>query len=235
MAIKILSVKCPDCGATLDFKEGRTQIFCSYCGARVLLHNENEYIYRYVDEAEVKKAETEAKKASVQENIALKKLEYMENVRNDEKVVDKEMRRVGIALIVIGIIAMFYFYAFDGALHFLSTAGFVIAIVGGIIYSGSSSKKKTKELVDVDPNVEMLELPSVGSMTVFTSYTAFVEVYKAAGFENIKCIPLGDLKGPLDKRKVNRIGDVTIDGKSFVFYGNRAPKTVPIVITYHSY
>ena len=62
-----------------------------------------------VDEAEVKKAETEAKKASVQENIALKKLEYMENVRNDEKVVDKEMRRVGIALIVIGIIAMFYF------------------------------------------------------------------------------------------------------------------------------
>ena len=138
-------------------------------------------------------------------------------------------------LIVIGIIAMFYFYAFDGALHFLSTAGFVIAIVGGIIYSGSSNKKKTKELVDVDPNVEMLELPSVGSMTVFTSYTAFVEVYKAAGFENIKCIPLGDLKGPLDKRKVNRIGDVTIDGKSFVFYGNRAPKTVPIVITYHSY
>ena len=45
MAIKMVSVRCPDCGAALDVEEGRTQLFCSYCGAKVIIHNDNEYIY----------------------------------------------------------------------------------------------------------------------------------------------------------------------------------------------
>ena len=59
MAYKLISVKCPDCGQTLSIEENRTQAFCSYCGARILISNENEYIVRQVDEAGIKKAETE--------------------------------------------------------------------------------------------------------------------------------------------------------------------------------
>ena len=59
MAIKFISVKCPECGASLPIEEGRKQVFCSYCGTKVMVTNENEYIYRHIDEADVKKAETD--------------------------------------------------------------------------------------------------------------------------------------------------------------------------------
>lgn len=58
MAITLNSVKCPECGATLPVEEGRTQVFCSYCGAKVIITNENEHIYRHIDEAGIKQAET---------------------------------------------------------------------------------------------------------------------------------------------------------------------------------
>ena len=55
MAVKLTSVKCPECGAALQIENGREQIFCSYCGAKILITNENEYIIRHVDDAGVKK------------------------------------------------------------------------------------------------------------------------------------------------------------------------------------
>lgn len=54
MSVKLISVKCPECGAALDIEQGRTQCFCSYCGAKILTHDDNEYIIRKIDEAELK-------------------------------------------------------------------------------------------------------------------------------------------------------------------------------------
>jgi len=34
MSVELISVKCPECGASLDIEEGRRQMFCSYCGAK---------------------------------------------------------------------------------------------------------------------------------------------------------------------------------------------------------
>lgn len=80
MAVKLISVKCPECGAALDIEEDRKEAFCSYCGTKVLLYNENEYIFRHVDEAEVKQAETD-------QMVRMKQLEYAEKERIDfEKV-----------------------------------------------------------------------------------------------------------------------------------------------------
>lgn len=59
MAVKFTSVKCPECSANLPIEEGRERIFCSYCGTQIIMTNENEHTYRHVDEAEVKRAETE--------------------------------------------------------------------------------------------------------------------------------------------------------------------------------
>ena len=56
MAVKFTSVKCPDCGAVLPIEEGRNQVFCSYCGSKIIMTNENEYVYRHIDEAEIKQA-----------------------------------------------------------------------------------------------------------------------------------------------------------------------------------
>ena len=49
MAIRFVSIKCPECGAALDVEEGRRQIFCSYCGSSVLIDNDNEHIIRHIN------------------------------------------------------------------------------------------------------------------------------------------------------------------------------------------
>ena len=93
MAYKLISVKCPDCGQTLSIEENRTQAFCTYCGAKVLISNENEYVFRQVDEAGIQKAETERL-------IKLKELELQEQrearaerkVRRQE-IVEESLRR----------------------------------------------------------------------------------------------------------------------------------------------
>lgn len=59
MGIKFVSLKWPECRATLDVEESRQQIFCSYCGTQIMVQNNNEYIYRHIDEAGIKKAETD--------------------------------------------------------------------------------------------------------------------------------------------------------------------------------
>ena len=73
--IDFVSAKCPECGAALQVEKNRKEAFCTYCGAKVLIHNENEHIYRTVDEAELKKAEVEAKRIEAETAIKLKEFE----------------------------------------------------------------------------------------------------------------------------------------------------------------
>ena len=84
-------VKCPVCGAALDIEEDRDQALCAYCGTKVLLHNENEYIYRHVDEAEIKQAETDRM-------VRMKQLEYEERERIDSKKSKEQRNKVLLSL-----------------------------------------------------------------------------------------------------------------------------------------
>ena len=81
--MKLISVKCPECGAGLNVEEDRKQVFCMYCGTKILLHNENEHIYRHVDEARIKETETERLIRLKQMEIDEKKLGI-----DSERVVD---------------------------------------------------------------------------------------------------------------------------------------------------
>lgn len=67
--MKIISLKCPECGADIDIEEGHKQCFCKYCGTKILIDDGNStYTYRKVDEARIKEAE-------VDKAIRLKELE----------------------------------------------------------------------------------------------------------------------------------------------------------------
>ncbi len=55
--IKMISCKCPECGASLEVDENRTYTFCSYCGTKILLQNDNVHVYREINEAEIKRVE----------------------------------------------------------------------------------------------------------------------------------------------------------------------------------
>ena len=74
--MKTKTLKCPSCGASIDVDiQGRDSVFCSYCGQQIQLDDEKqEFTYnknvnitktthkRYTDDADVIRAQTEAKK-----------------------------------------------------------------------------------------------------------------------------------------------------------------------------
>ena len=97
MAIEMVSVKCPDCGATLSVEGDRKTAFCSYCGSKIILHNDNEYTINVNDEAEVKYAETD-------QIVNLKKLEFAEKAAQDRKQVRKLKILISLALAAIGMV-----------------------------------------------------------------------------------------------------------------------------------
>lgn len=67
--VKIISLKCPECGADISIEEGHKQCFCQYCGAKILIDDgTTTHTYRKVDEARIKEAE-------VEREIRLKELE----------------------------------------------------------------------------------------------------------------------------------------------------------------
>lgn len=81
MAVKFISIMCPECGADLPIEEGRKMIFCSYCGKPIALAN-NEYRYEvthhHVDDAKIMRAATSRAKMEAEWEYKLKKLEIRE-------------------------------------------------------------------------------------------------------------------------------------------------------------
>ena len=70
MGVKTGETKCPGCGAMVPFEEGQRQARCEYCGSPVTI-GEDDQVIRNVDEADLKRAETE-------QLVRLKELELKE-------------------------------------------------------------------------------------------------------------------------------------------------------------
>lgn len=65
--MKIISLNCPKCGGKLDdikIADGKSDLFCNYCGNHILLENENHQVFehRTVDEARIRELELELEK-----------------------------------------------------------------------------------------------------------------------------------------------------------------------------
>ena len=69
MAVNFVDLKCPNCGGKLNDVEGRNEVFCSYCGSRLVKSDPNHFVvdvnythtYREIDEARIKETEAEDK------------------------------------------------------------------------------------------------------------------------------------------------------------------------------
>lgn len=63
--IKMIPLTCPKCGAQLDVKEGTKSCYCTYCGTKILINDENVKtvnIHQTItDEAKIKEIEARDK------------------------------------------------------------------------------------------------------------------------------------------------------------------------------
>ena len=65
----MMDLKCPRCGANLSVEKDRDILFCQYCGAKIILTDENTYTVNknitinqtihHIDDAKITRAETE--------------------------------------------------------------------------------------------------------------------------------------------------------------------------------
>lgn len=64
--IKMVSLKCPECGANLEIEE-RKQCFCQYCGTKIMLDDGSRtYTHVHIDKTREKELEFEEKKLAIE-------------------------------------------------------------------------------------------------------------------------------------------------------------------------
>lgn len=94
MAIQTKLLKCPQCNA--DISLNKEIAFCPYCGAKMLLHNDNEYIYRTINDAEI-----------IRSNNEIKKMEIEREREIDERKHSMKVAAMGFALFLLCIALIF--------------------------------------------------------------------------------------------------------------------------------
>lgn len=95
MSIRFIAVKCPQCEADLSIEEGRPFAFCTYCGTKVIIKDENEHIYRNIDEARIKESETER-------IVRLRELELEEKEKTHKRKTKMIAYGIALAFVLVG-------------------------------------------------------------------------------------------------------------------------------------
>lgn len=119
MPLKINVTNCPSCGAAIPIQEGTAQITCSYCGSKFAITNENEFVYRHVDEARVRQAE-------IERMIRLKELEMEEKKRQIGNY--KIIAVAGVILLLVLILGLGHLIG-DSGLTFFGIIGLEISFL----------------------------------------------------------------------------------------------------------
>ena len=234
MAIKLVPVKCPECGAMLNIEENRTQAFCSYCGAKVLIHNENEFTFRHVDLADLERAETERA-------VQYKQMELAEKEQHDSKIIRNLKIIFALIFFVSGVIMIAAGFLLgdstgdpDSGFYMIAMVGFLVIMAGAFV-AISLLPNPNKEDDDnyTDQKKDKIKIPDNAFSYQLKSYTAIAAILESAGFTNIRCVPLNDLLINFLMFKPGMVESITIDGQ-VARPRKKYPKDAAIVIFYHS-
>ncbi len=206
------TIKCPECNAFLPIEEGRSHIYCSYCGASIILTNENEHIIRTIDEAGLKDAET-------RRMVETKRMEMREKNR-------ASARRVLTLKIIVSIVLGIVGLAGIAASSFVGLGALLILAYIWMLSDHDDNY--------VDDTGERVRLPGNVSEAEGKHFAVVRDMFISAGFQNVNCIPLGDLKIGI-MNKPGTVDSITINGKELPSFRKKYPPNVSVVITYHSY
>ena len=223
MSITLKSIKCPECGANLHVENDRTQFFCSYCSAKVVLTNENEHVYRHIDEADVTRAETERM-------IRMRELNIEEG--GSSLLRNLTILWVVLSLILITIAVLIMFLAKDG---FLDGFLFLCYVCAPIIGGGAYLVFKYLPEKEADKRTQRqggIRFPESLTEATEMNYEGARDLLINAGFRNVSCVNLHDLKIGL-LTKPGKVNSISVDGKIVQNVGAYYMPDSEIVITYH--
>ena len=124
--MKMINLRCTNCGAELQIDAERNQAFCTYCGTKLLVDDESIQITnRIIDEARLKEAE-----------IRLKELEYQHEKELREETIRQEQKKSERISVIVFLIALAVSYSMNRSVFLL------ILIFGLVALSGMRSSDK---------------------------------------------------------------------------------------------
>jgi DNA-directed RNA polymerase subunit RPC12/RpoP len=233
MSYKLISVKCPECGASLDVEPERKQLYCSYCGSKILIDNDHEYIYRHIDEAEIKRIEYEREKSQNEKGIREREIE----LERTKIIQSNRIRMVLLAIWIAAIIFMFvigkdiaYWYDEWTVIMFTIYIAMPITIGGGfIIFKLIPDKENERILIR---NGDGVRLPKSILPVEGKDVDEVISALRQAGFKNITTTNLHDVKLGIFQKE-GRVESLMIDGRRVVFRGKIYPSNVSVNIEHH--
>lgn len=226
MAVSFNSIKCPECGAKLDVEEGREKIFCSFCGTQVLIKDENEYTYRFVDEAGIVRSDNNTKVRMRELDLEEKKFSIGNGVNQTLFVI-----WLAISLVIIVLCIVTWIIKDDW-----SDAILMIFYLGGpVIGGGAYLIFKVIPDKEADKNLQLsgaIRFPKGLEPFEEKSYESIKEVLVNIGFRNINCVNLHDITFGIIQ-KPGKIEKISVNGEDIVAGGKYYMPDAIITITYH--
>lgn len=228
MAITVNAVKCPSCGADLPVEEGREKIFCSFCGTPIVITNENEHIYRHIDEAGIKQAETDRM-------IRLKELEIEEAKYKQSSSLRSLLIKIWIGAIFAVAILCLVVWLRDDELGGLMAFNCLFYVGGPVVGGGAYLIFKLIPEKENEKNIRReggIKFPKNLEPFDEKNYAEVEKALRRVGFNNISCINMHDLTIGL-LTKPGKIESISVDDVQITSGGKYYMPSVPITITYH--
>lgn len=145
--MKLINLKCSNCGADLQVDPERKQIYCMYCGTKLLVEDETINITsRIVDEARLKEAE-----------VRLKELEYEHERELREETIRQEQKKSHRLSIMIYLAAIFFTF-FLGSLRHLFPAVLVFGAIALVAANSGDRRNMRSARYDYSPKSRVTAL-----------------------------------------------------------------------------
>ena len=235
MATVFTAVKCPHCGATLEIEEGRNQCYCSYCGGKVLIENDNEIIIRHIDEADVIKAETDRE-------VLIETLKREESSYTGFKLIKTVIKGVWLTFIMIllvsAVILARKFFSGETVeslpVIFGTYIGLMVIFYGGYFIFYGLPKLEKAQFIRSSGGIE---LPRDLFPLKYKNYIQVADALKQKGFTNVTCKNLHDLSVDFGG-KTDTIKSIVVNGDEITDSSFVRPVFMPdanIILYYHGF
>jgi hypothetical protein len=219
--IKAITIKCPGCDASFGIEDGKKQMYCQYCGTKVIAYDENVFTYNYVDVAKMRELDMQeqAQKEAFLKT-QLEKEQLLEQQQKLQAIKYKQTKRVRYGT-VSGVCMLFL-----GFLLHENTIGSLLIIIGIVLIIKTA---KTRNKIENETNLKsgMVRYPKSHFNNAHILQGKLVQ----AGFTNIKMVNLGDIMLGIIK-KPGEIKSVSVNGSPAIFNKWLSPNAA-IVIEYH--
>lgn len=214
-----VTLKCDSCGANLQVLHGKSFMFCEHCGTKIILNNEREIVHKIVDENVIKQIEAD-------KLLKLKEYEIYQKQMEEKK----KKFYIKLSITLIGIIISIIFFCIGDMFSMFSLILLMFSVMPWLIDANKNNEEISKDTNNKTNNIKLAkELVECDNM----EYESVEELYRNAGFTNIKTMAIRDLNY-FSRRRDNIVSEITINGDE-IEEGETYNKNAPIIIKYHKY